>query len=192
MEDELRMDRSRTALVVIDLQKGIALDPSLKPHSSEEVIDNGARLIATFRDAGMPVFLVVMKLRTEYALHPPSDLPPLDPLDSPEGFADLVDGIVPAPSDIRITKHNWGAFYGTELVLQLRRRRCDTMVLCGVATNYGVESTARDAYERGYQQVFAEDAMTSGSEEEHRVSVNTVLKRLGRVRPTAEIIRAIR
>lgn len=84
-----------------------------------------------------------------------------------------------------------GAFYGTDLDLQLRRRGLKTIVLCGIATEFGVESTARDAYERGYEQVFAEDAMTGRSAESHANSVTHVFPRMGRVRSTAEIVAAL-
>ena len=75
--------------------------------------------------------------------------------------------------------------------MQLRRRKIDTIVLCGIATDFGVESTARFAYEYGYQQIFAEDAMASRSDEQHNAAVNSIFKRLGRVRKTGEILEAI-
>jgi nicotinamidase-related amidase len=90
-----------------------------------------------------------------------------------------------------IAKRQWGAFYGTDLDLQLRRRKIDTIVLCGIATDFGVESTARFAYEYGYQQIFAEDAMASRSDEQHNAAVNFIFKRMGRVRKTGEILVAI-
>jgi nicotinamidase-related amidase len=90
-----------------------------------------------------------------------------------------------------ITKRQWGAFYGTELDLQLRRRGIRTIVIGGIATNFGVESTARDAFERGYEQVFAEDAMSSVSAEAHRFAVSVVFPRIGRVRSTDEILQAL-
>lgn len=80
-----------------------------------------------------------------------------------------------------IGKRQWGAFYGTDLDLQLRRRGIDTILLIGIATNIGVESTVRDAFERGYQQVFVEDAMASLSPDEHASTVRTVVPRIGRV-----------
>ena len=83
-----------------------------------------------------------------------------------------------------ITKRQWGAFYGTDLELQLRRRGIETIVLCGIATDYGVESAAPLAYEYGFQQIFVEDAMASMTEEQHNAAVNFVLKRIGRVRST--------
>ena len=186
----LTIERGRSALVVIDLQEGIALDPDLKPHASQEVIANAARLLGAFRQRRLPVFLVRVELSKDIALNPESDLPPLDPLDSPPGFAEFAQEVAPTASDIVITKRQWAAFHGTELELQLRRRGVTTIVLCGVATNFGVEGTARVAYENGYQQVFAEDAMTASSEMEHKASLN-ILRRLGRVRTTEEIVRAL-
>ncbi len=90
-----------------------------------------------------------------------------------------------------IGKKQWGAFYGTDLELQLRRRGIDTIVLCGISTDLGVESTARFAYEFGFQQVFAEDAMSAMSTEQHCAAVNFIFKRMGRVRKTSEILTAI-
>ena len=67
----------------------------------------------------------------------------------------------------------------------------DTIVLCGIATDFGVESTARFAYEYGFQQVFSEDAMASQSKELHNAAVNFIFRRMGRVRKTHEILRAL-
>lgn len=90
-----------------------------------------------------------------------------------------------------ITKNQVGAFYGTDLELQLRRRKIETIVLCGIATDLGVESTTRFAFDHGFQQVFAEDAMTSRSEEGHSGAIK-FFRRAGRVRATEEIIKALR
>ncbi len=90
-----------------------------------------------------------------------------------------------------ILKRQWGAFYGTDLNLQLRRRGLTVIVICGIATEFGVESTARDAYERGYEMIFAEDAMTGLSAESHANAVERIFPRLGRVHSTDEIIAAL-
>jgi nicotinamidase-related amidase len=110
----------------------------------------------------------------------------------PADWADIVPELGPAPSDVVITKRQWGAFYGTDLDLRLRRGGIDTIVLAGIATTYGVESTARFAYEYGYQQIFAEDAMSDRSVEAHKSSIEFVLKRIGRVRKTADILQALK
>ena len=93
--------------------------------------------------------------------------------------------------DLVITKHQWGAFYGTELELQLRRRGVTTLVMCGISTNFGVESTARDGWERGFRIVFVEDAMAGMSGEAHAFAVSTIFPRIGRVRSAADVLAAL-
>ena len=84
-----------------------------------------------------------------------------------------------------------GAFYGTELDLQLRRRGITTIILLGIATNFGVESTARFAYEYGYNQIFIEDAMTSLTEEAHTFVIKIIFPRIGKVRKTNELLEVL-
>jgi nicotinamidase-related amidase len=93
--------------------------------------------------------------------------------------------------DLVITKRQWSAFYGTELDLQLRRRRIDTLILAGVMTNFGVESTARDAWQSNYSVLIAEDACSSLDAEMHYFSIARILPRITRLRSTAEIIRGL-
>ncbi|MHB2035193.1 MAG: hydrolase [Nitrososphaerales archaeon] len=184
-------DKAKTALVVIDLQKGIASFPAA-PHDSKTVVSNAARLADAFRGNKMPVFLVHVVSSEAERLNPISDEqfqrrgPPA------KDWAEFMPELGPKEGDIIITKKQWGAFYGTDLDLQMRRRKLDTIVLCGIATNYGVESTARFAYEYGYQQIFAEDAMASMSAEAHNASINYALKRMGRVRSTEQILEAMK
>jgi nicotinamidase-related amidase len=138
----------------------------------------------------MPVFLVHVVSTPETALKVNSDQSFNRPSPLPPGWSDFVPEITPVPSDVVIAKKQWGAFYGTELELQLRRRKMDTIVLCGISTDFGVESTARFAYEYGFQQVFAEDAMSAMSAEQHNAAVNFIFRRMGRVRTTDEILAA--
>ena len=186
----LDIDRGSTALVVIDLQKGIA-SRHTKPHDAKTVVANSARLADACRKNSMPVFLVRVAASGPERLSPIADEQWPAPANMPADWSELVDEMAPQTGDIVIAKKQWGAFYGTELDLQLRRRGMRTIVLCGIATNYGVESTARFAYEYGYQQIFAEDAMASMAAEMHAASINFVLKRLGRVRSTDDIIAAL-
>jgi nicotinamidase-related amidase len=188
---DILIDKSKTALVVIDLQRGV-VGRQTAPHASEAVVRNAVALAAAFREHGMPVFLVRVKPSPDWkdALRPladaamPAQVPPPD-------WAEIVPEMGPKQGDIVITKRQWGAFYGTDLDLQLRRRGLATIVLCGIATEFGVESTARDAYERGYQQVFASDAMTGLNVESHANALERIFPRLGRVRGTEEIIAAL-
>jgi nicotinamidase-related amidase len=191
MPENLIIDKGKTSLVVIDLQKGITAQPS-RPYTAQEVIANAAKLVNTFRRNNMQVFLVHVDSTKETMLNVVSDLTFARPLAVSPDWAEFVPELTPTPSDVVITKRQWGAFYGTELDLQLRRRKMDTIVLCGIATDYGVESTARFAYEYGYQQIFAEDAMASRSDEQHHAAIEFVLKRIGRVRKTDEILEGLR
>ena len=106
-------------------------------------------------------------------------------------WSDIVPQLGPRDGDIVITKRQWGAFYGTDLDLQLRRRGVNAIVLCGIATNFGVESTARSGAELRFDVVLLEDVMTSMTADAHRFAVQMIFPRLGRVR-TADQIRFAR
>jgi nicotinamidase-related amidase len=186
----LEIEKPKTALVVIDLQKGIASFP-VAPYDTKTVVKNAAKLADAFRQNDMPVFLVHVVSSEADRLKPIAD--EAMQLGGPrsEDWAEFMPEVGPRETDVIITKRQWGAFYGTDLELQLRRRGITTIVLCGIATNYGVESTARFAYEFGFQQIFAEDACAARSEEQHSATVKYVFKRMGRVRSTEEILHAL-
>ena len=185
------LDKKKTALVVIDLMKGIVSIPG-SPHPTTGVVTNAIKLVTAFRNQKMPVFLVRVEITPETMLRMKSDEQFSRPENVPADWSDFVPGLAPGPSDVVITKRQWGAFYGTDLELRLRRGGIDTIVLCGVSTDMGVESTARFAYEYGFSQVFAEDAMTSRSPGQHSRSIDFIFKRMGRVRNTDEILMALR
>jgi nicotinamidase-related amidase len=121
------------------------------------------------------------------ALRPQVDAP-APTQNPPPDWTEMVPEMGPKSGDLVITKHQWGAFYGTELELELRRRGLTTIVLCGIATNIGVESTARFAFEYGFHQIFVEDAMSALSAEEHTTTVTKIFPRIGLVRKTKEIL----
>jgi nicotinamidase-related amidase len=189
---DLRIEPAKTALVVIDLQRGIVALPSA-PRPAAEVVQRASALADALRRAGGTiVFLhVTPSADGKDGLKPITDAAPGPGRVMPPDWAELLPELGIQASDIVLTKRQWGAFYGTELDLQLRRRGVDTIILCGISTSIGVESTARDAYERGYHQIFVEDAMASGDAEAHRVAVGTTFPRIGRVRSTAEVLAAI-
>lgn len=187
----LSLDRQRTAIVLIDLQKGILSMP-LAPHNAATVVSNGVALATRCRTLGIPVVLVRVAFRSDNAdrLSGPTDAPPRSPLNDPEAIT-LAPELTANANDILINKHQWGAFYGTDLDLQLRRRGIDTILLGGVATNFGVESTGRDAWERNYQIIFVEDAMSSVSAEAHGFATSVIFPRIGRVRTSATVLASL-
>jgi nicotinamidase-related amidase len=189
---DLELDPQRTAVVVIDLQKGIVQMPRA-PHPAGTVVANCTRLLTRARQVGAQPVLVHVGGSPDGAdrLRPTVDQAMRATATMPPDWSDLIPELDRQPGDIVILKRQWGAFYGTDLDLQLRRRGLETVILCGIATEFGVESTARDAYERGYQLVFAADAMTGASAESHLNSVERIFPRMGRVRTTEEILAAL-
>ncbi len=169
------------ALVVIDLQKGLTAVPTAQPIA--EIIQRSASLAQAFRRRGLPVVLVNASGRAPGRTEagPPS-------LPAAPDWTDIVPELDPQPSDLRVTKKRWGAFTGTSLDAQLHDLGVTQIVLTGVATSAGVESTARSAHEHGYHVVLATDAMTDRDPDAHRHSVERIFPRIGETATTAEIL----
>ena len=177
-----------TALVLIDLQKGI-IARELFPYAGPQVVQVAQSLANSCRSAGILVVLVNVSFAADFkdALRQEVDQPFKPPVGGfPPGYSDLADGLA-GPGDIRITKHQWGAFYGTALDLQLRRRGIQTIILGGIATNIGVESTARQAWEHGYNLIMVEDATTGTSTEMHKFAFTHIFPRLSRVTTSSDL-----
>jgi nicotinamidase-related amidase len=181
----VRLNAKSTALVLIDLQKGVLAMPVV-PHAATAVYERSMLLAQRFRDAGALVVRVRVSFSGDLAdaLRLPVDQP-TNYSALPLGWDELPDPL--PPSDLLVTKRQWGAFYGTELDLQLRRRAVRCIVLGGIATNIGVESTARSAAEHGYELVIPEDLCSGASAEMHAFSFTHILPRLGRI-TTSEAI----
>ena len=178
----------RTALVVVDIQ-GFTVFAPVAPHSGETVLANVVRLAEACRAAGILV-VIVQASGGKISLKPPADLA-MPKLEFPPDSHEVPEALGPKDGDVVITKYNWGAFFGTSLDIQLRRRGIDTIILAGIATNYGVEGTARQAHERDYAQVLVSDAMSAFSAEEHHHSLSTEMPRIARVRTTDQVLAAI-
>jgi nicotinamidase-related amidase len=177
----------RTALVVIDLQRGLAMYPTVHPFA--DVVAHTRRLADAFRQRGLPVVWVTVNFssdghdrvltRTEV---------PARPVPADATVTQLVPELAAQPGDLLITKRQMNAFYGTELDLQLRRRHVAGIVLAGVATSMGVDSTARAAHERAYNVTFAVDAITDLDPAAHEVTLKKIFPRLGEIDTTDAIL----
>lgn len=174
------LDRA-SALIVVDLQHGTVARPAAHPIAP--VIANAVLLTRAFRQHALPVVLVnvdgVPATRTEV----PSNVAGL-----PDGWTVLIPELDAQPSDHRVSKQSWGAFTNTDLHAYLQTRGVTQVVLAGVATSIGVETTARQARERGYNVALAIDAMTDGSAEAHDNSVLRIFPRLGETGTAAAIV----
>lgn len=170
-----------TALIVVDLQRGLASAPCVHPVA--DVTRKAAALAAAFRRRGLPVVLV----------NTTGTPPGRTALEHPRGpfptdFAALMPELDPQPDDHRVTKRSWGAFTGTDLQARLAAAGTTQVVVCGIATSLGVESTARQAHELGFNVALAGDAMTDISAEAHANSLELIFPRLGEVGTAREII----
>ncbi|MET9701209.1 hydrolase [Streptomyces sp. NPDC006529] len=185
---DLHLD-AHTALVLIDLQQGILALPTARP--ADDVLEKAAALARAFRAERLPVVLVNVAWSPDGGDLPVADTDLPGPSAAPPAAFSEISPALAAEGDIRITKRHWGAFTGTELDLQLRRRGIDRIVLAGISTSIGVESTARAAWENSYGLVFAEDATTDLDAQSHAHSFGKIFPRLGRVSSTAAIIEAL-
>lgn len=186
----LKLNAASTALVLIDLQEGI-LPFAKGPHTADYVVAHAAKLADKFRAVNAPVVLVRVGWASDFADAPKQAVDSARGGPLPENWWDVPPALGRQASDIMVTKRQWGAFYGTDLELQLRRRGIDTVVLGGISTNIGVESTARNAWELGFNLLIVEDICSAGSDAEHAGSFDYIFPRLGRVRSSDEVMAAL-
>jgi nicotinamidase-related amidase len=171
-----------TALIVIDLQRGVVAMPTA--HPVDEVVKRSAALAEAFRRHRLPVVLVnaagVAPGRAEHQRLNVGALPP--------NWTELVPELQRRPSDHLVTKRTWGAFTNTDLLDYLRKKGTTQVVIAGVATSAGVESTARQAHEHGFNVTLGTDAMTDLNADAHLNSLRRIFPRLGETASTEEII----
>jgi nicotinamidase-related amidase len=172
---------SKAALVVIDLQKGIVSLPAVHPIG--DVVKHASALANAFRRRNLPVVLVNVDSgapgRTERARRM---------TEFPAGWTDLVPELNRQPQDHLVTKQTWGAFTNTDLEAHLKTLGVTQVVIAGVSTSAGVESTARHAYELGFNVALATDAMTDMNPDAHDNSITRIFPKLGETGTTEGII----
>jgi nicotinamidase-related amidase len=172
------------ALVVIDLQKGIIGLPTV--HPAGEIVSRAAQLARAFRSRGLPVVLVHVT-----ASAPGRTDAGIPNVPRPADWTELAPELEQHPDDHIITKQRWGAFLGTDLDEYLRRRGVTQVFLAGISTSVGVESTARSAYDLGYNVVLVTDAMTDRDADAHHHSVEKIFPRLGETDTTAKVLQLL-
>ncbi|HXO22542.1 MAG TPA: isochorismatase family protein [Thermoanaerobaculia bacterium] len=170
----------KTALVVIDLQKGVVGLATV--HPAGEVVKRASALADAFRKHGLPVVLV------NVAGAPPGRTEQVRVVQRPPGWTDLVPELNRQSGDHTVTKRQWGAFTNTYLEEHLKNLGVTQVVIAGISTSIGVESTARHAHELGFNVTLAVDAMTDMSPEAHLNSITRIFPRLGETGTTEEII----
>lgn len=182
-----KVDPAKTALVIIDLQQGIVARQTA-PYPASQVIERSARLAKSLREKGGTIVYVRVDMNNVLPL--PVDQPSRDPNapPPPPAASELVPEAGFQQGDVFITKRHWGAFAGTGLEQTLKQRRIDTVVLTGISTNAGVESTARHGTGLGFAFIVVEDACSSQDAEMHKFAFEKIFPRLARVRSTEEVL----
>jgi len=171
----------KAALLVVDLQKGFAGLPSA--HLMQDVVGNAATLLDAFRRHGLPVVLINVDGRAPGRCERPFSTQAF-----PAGWTELLPELNRQPSDHTVTKRTWGAFTNTDLEAHLRGRGVTQVVVSGVSTSAGVESTARQAHELGFHVALAVDAMTDLNADAHHNSVARIFPKLGETGTTRDIL----
>lgn len=186
------LNLEKTALVVIDLQKGIMGTGELQPHSASEVVEKNNQLAEALKNTSGWITLVNVDPTTMQFLNKEGNGKTYESI--PTGFTEYVMPIAEdkdAKNILKITKHNPGAFFGTDLDVQLRRRGVDTIILTGVATANGVYATALEAYQHGYEVIIVEDACSDRDGELHHVFFDKLFVKIGQVASTEEVLTSI-
>jgi nicotinamidase-related amidase len=186
---DLYLDSRKTALIAIDLQNAI-MRIDAAPYPVTEVVEKNRRIADALRARGGVIVWVRVNLKDLLDL--PVDQPrSFDPKQLPEELSEIAPSAGFNPKDLSITKRHWGAFAGTALEEQLRIRKIDTVLLTGVSTNAGVESTLRQGTGLGFGFVVVVDACSAQDGEEHRFAVEKIFPRLARVRTSEEVLKAL-
>lgn len=171
----------KTALVVIDLQKGIVSLPSAHPIG--DIVRRAGALADAFRGGGFPVVLV------NVAGGPPGRTDQAPRIrEFPEGWADLVPELRQQPGDHTVTKRTVDAFVNTDLETWLKGQGVSQVVIVGVSTSMGVEATARHARDLGFNVTLALDAMTDANPDAHANSIAHIFPRLAETGTTRDIL----
>ena len=185
--EHLKIEVAATALIVVDLQNGLLSRP-LAPHDKGTILGNTVALADALssRDG------LVVRVKMDFLALPTT---PVDVLSSmpkalPAAFSALAPEIEALHGSI-LVKRQWGSFHGTELDVVLRQQNITTVIICGLATNFGIESTVREAWQHRYEVVVAEDACSSLSAELHDFAITKIFPSISRVRRTATIIAAL-
>jgi nicotinamidase-related amidase len=188
MSSEWKLDPKTTALVLIDLQNAV-LGYETKPYAASKVVERSRAMSEAFRAKGALVVYVrvplnkILSLPTDAVMNLPKDLPAV--------ASEIADAAGMQGGDLLISKRHWGAFAQTALQSELRNRGVETVVLAGISTNMGVESTLRQGTGLGFAFVTVEDACSTFSPEMQDFAFKTIFPHLSHVRTTQQVLEAL-
>ncbi|PCF41635.1 isochorismatase family protein [Staphylococcus delphini] len=181
------MNFENTALVLVDLQKGIAKMGETAPHSVSTVLENAGEMVKLFKKNNGFIAFIRVNFHDGKDMLKPNAMRPLPGGQPGPDFAEIADELGSEPGDYIVNKRGFSGFFGTDLDLQLRRRGIENIVLGGISTHMGVDTTARDAYQYAYNQYFVSDMMSSPEASLHNFSIENAFPLMGQVLTTEEM-----
>ncbi|QYK01398.1 isochorismatase family cysteine hydrolase [Shewanella psychrotolerans] len=172
------------ALIIVDLQQGIVCMPTVHPIS--QVVDNSIKLKTAFKQKQLPVFLINVngKAPGRNQLSPTTQKPAAN-------WAELIPELDVSSDDKCISKQTWGAFHNTDLHQQLQNADVTQVVITGLMTSMGVESTARQAHEHGYNVTLVTDAITDTNLDAHNNSCTHIFPKLAECGTTEALLKLL-
>lgn len=188
MSSEWKLNPKTTALVLIDLQNAI-VGRDTKPYTAGMVMERARAMAEAFR--AREALVVYVRVRLDDVLSLPADEAMNVPKDLPAAASEIAEAAGMQSGDLLISKHHWGAFAQTKLESELRNRGIETVVLAGIATNMGVESTLRQGTGLGFSFVTVEDACSTFSPGMQDFAFKAIFPRLSNVRTTQQVLEAI-
>jgi maleamate amidohydrolase len=201
MPEPERVDRRRTALIAYDVcRRALAPADPVRRSAMRPVLDAWVTMIAAARAAGLPVIYTTPVSRADGAdvVLLPTDLsaatgvPPLTNGIEGTPEAGFPDEIAPGPADYVFLKRRPSAFYGTGVAELLHMLRRDTIIIGGGATNRGVETSVRDAFNRDLASIVVRECCWSGDAAAHAYSLDKAMKMYARIRSLDEVTAMLR
>ena len=189
----ISLNLRKTAYLAIDMQDGILNNGGLAPYAADAVLLASDQLAETFKNTEALITLVNVDATSFHYLHP-ARYTREQPIKVPDNYMQLSMAIATddtANNVVKVTKHNPGAFFGTDLDLQLRRRGIDTIILSGLTTSNGVYATALDAFQHGYHLYIVEDATSDRDPDLHHLFFDKLYPKLGTVVTVAQVFSMI-
>lgn len=189
----ISLNLRKTAYLAIDMQDGILNNGGLAPYAADAVLLASDQLAETFKNTEALITLVNVDATSFHYLHP-ARYTREQPIKVPDNYMQLSMAIATddtANNVVKVTKHNPGAFFGTDLDLQLRRRGIDTIILSGLTTSNGVYATALDAFQHGYHLYIVEDATSDRDPDLHHLFFDKLYPKLGTVVTLAQVFSMI-
>jgi len=201
MPDPEHIDRRRAALIAYDVcRRALTPSDSARRAAMRPVLDAWVRMIAAARAAGVPVIYTTPVSRADGAdvVLLPTDLsaetgvPPLTNGIEGSPEAGFPEEIAPRPEDYVFLKRRPSAFYGTGVAELLHMLRRDTIIIGGGATNRGVETSVREAFNLDLASVVVRECCWSGDAAAHAYSLDKAMKMYARIRSLDQVAAMLR